>query len=198
MLKFTIDKNQVVLEPTQLAIPAIKKIWDSDKSTTKKRANQLLLFVYYFYDLDSPFYDLDEREKEQVCLKNSIGDKITDDESKMLEELISLYKKLNETSEKRFLAIFDKKIDDLRELLSDTKPEIISNENNQGVTIFTTNTKIITDLMKAFTELSENKQKIVDSLEKRSNNSKIRGDKQLSVLEKKQKNKQKAILVGNG
>lgn len=199
MLSFIIERDQVIIDPEVFGIAEVKAVWDNDKSFNKDRSNKIFLYVYYMKDVDSPFIDLEDSKRKETVLRNVYGvDGVLPDETEwgLIEELEKVYDLLNETSEKRLLLMYDKEIDRLRRLIEQTEPSIDSSINAQGVTVYTTNTKIITDAMKALSQLTKDKLDLKEELDKKASKGRVRGNKSLSILEKKQQKKQQDILRG--
>lgn len=84
-----------------LMIPEFKKIWDRDSSKDKSKATKELAYVYFIGDYKSE-YNIYGIEKRDVVAKEVMEDPgfITDE---IIENAITKYIKLQETSSMRYL-----------------------------------------------------------------------------------------------
>lgn len=186
MIKFDIEGSKVIISPETLTIKAFRDIWDYDKSPDKELASRMLTFVYHFMDLDSPFAGADYKERYELCrAENGLPKDMSEEESKLLEEACRMYDEehLNDSAEKRFLRIWDEKIDQLRELVERTTPEIKSFISKTGEVKYTTNTSILTKIMNEMDALMKTKEALEARLKNKSTDIKIQGQKSLSMLE---------------
>lgn len=71
---FDLERNKIVLNPDILAIPAIKKIWQRDKTKDKIKAIEELSYIVFLADFHSPYRDLKGIEKEKIIIEDIFGD----------------------------------------------------------------------------------------------------------------------------
>lgn len=98
------DNNEVTIDPKILSVPNFEKIWDRDKSKSKKRARREITFVFFYVDFRSPFikYPDSERFSEiiKVLFENDDPNWEPDD---VVLEAIENYKEMVETPTMAYL-----------------------------------------------------------------------------------------------
>lgn len=152
MLKFTIVKGNLVLDPN---IVLIKELHDLFKV---KDGSKLLQMIYYRHstDVENPFRDLDARVLEENILrlvfnKNSWSAlKLTADSRKKFEKAEEAFLLFNSTPELRLLKSVNAKMDQIAKMLDDNDPVIEESVTNSGETKFNTN---LTIMLAAFTKI---------------------------------------------
>jgi len=99
---FEIVNNEVTWSPQALLIKPFKKIWDSDKTKDKLKANKELAYVYYMSDERSDYmYILDKTERhDQIVTDLSLGKW---KKPSYMDEAIEYYVRLSETTSTRLL-----------------------------------------------------------------------------------------------
>ena len=187
-LKFTFEKERIVLDAKFFMIKEFVDIWRHDRSKGKKKAHRMLYFIFLLCDIseDNPlaYIDVHKRETEaKFKAFHDIDKKFTKKESTLLEAAIPMYIDLNMTIEERLLDIFDMKAEQLTKLLETTTPETIENEDN-GVITFVSNSKLITDALNKLSVIRKNRASIVASIRKEAISQKVRGQLTLSPLVK--------------
>jgi len=113
---FDIVKSEVVISPHVLAIPAIKKLWDRDKTKSKDRAYKEISYIVFMYDFHSPYKDVSVSERDKRVKKDVFK---TDDwvPDNYVKEAIEIYRFLQETPLTRLLEVNLNNIDKLTEYL---------------------------------------------------------------------------------
>ena len=99
---FDIVDTEIVLDPRVIAIPALKKVWDSDKSKGKEKAKKMLTYVAFMVDFHSPYRDLPDDKKEETIRKDVFKDEVWIPTS-IVHEAIEKYEQLQETRHSRML-----------------------------------------------------------------------------------------------
>lgn len=96
---FDIIGNTVVVSPEALIVPEYKKIWDRDKSESKKKAlDEISYVVFLCNNTDrNPYKNYSEVDRA-VMLRKDFNIKEVD---KVIEDAIEKYKKLNITRYER-------------------------------------------------------------------------------------------------
>jgi len=85
---FDIVGGDIVLTPEGLAVPAFKKLWDSDKSRDKKIALDEIKYVVFLVDpVKSPYKDIDELSKEGVIRRDIFKDSGWEPNNDVLEAI---------------------------------------------------------------------------------------------------------------
>ena len=190
MIKFDIRKERLIIDPTFLMFDEFTNIWKWDKTQLKANATKLLRFVFHLCDLsdDNPLRDIEYSKKEVECKFRVFGNRdhlFSDDELSLLHPAIDCYTQQNTTSEERMMEVFNKKIDQIKDVLEDAEPEFIKNINaNTGEIKFTSNLDIITKALKEIDNILEAKNKIKAKVMRESSGSKVRGNLKRSALSK--------------
>jgi len=167
---------------------------------------RMLLYVFYCCDLtdNNPLRDVDYRLKEEQALSRAFPGrkkKFLKKEKEFLDAAIDAYNFFNETALERATLAYDKKIDEIRTLLENTKPEVHAvfedhlcescvmqgGEELSEVRVvdkYVSNDKIIANFAKQLTEMAVNKLKALETAKKIENTGRVRGDKGSSLIER--------------
>lgn len=161
-------------------------IWKDDKTKGKLNANKLLYFIFLLCDIneENPVHDVAPEKREEEAKFRAYKDrnkKFIKSEQNLLEKGIKKYIKLNMTMEERLLYAFDRKATQLSNVLEQTIPETVTNEEN-GVVSFVSNSKIITDALSKLSKIRINREKILASIKNEAISQKVRGKIKLSPL----------------
>lgn len=100
---FDIKNDKIVLDPSKLIIPEFKKIWDSDKTKTKEKAEKLLTYIYFLCDYNSPYSIYPLYERKERLIQDFLKKDTTSLESKMVKDAIQKYKEFQETPSMKLL-----------------------------------------------------------------------------------------------
>ena len=171
MKVFELVENQVILNPEVLNVPQFKVIYDRDKSKDKAQAIKDFAFVYHMVDYNSIYADFPIAEKEK-SIKTDFKIDIDYSTDKDIQEAISIYKQFIETPKQRLLQAAKNKIDEMAQFMDSTP----------------LNADTADAILKLFKDISNtiaNFDKLEDAVkkEKESSNSKVRGNKSISMFE---------------
>lgn len=188
-MTFSREKNRVEVDAYGLMIDEIRAIWEADRTRIKEKATALISYVHLAAQIDpeAPFFGAKEDEAKGLAAKNIWRDKIPrtiDNYDVAIKAYIDAY----ETADVRVMKTYSKKIDELEEIISDTKPKIEENINDKtGAVTFSTNIKIISDTMKDMNSLMDEKEKLEQRIKRQEmQNISTLGGKTPSRLEKRQ------------
>jgi len=190
MIKFDIQKEKLIIDPKFLMFNEFTNIWKWDKTQAKTKATKLLRFVFHLCDLssDNPLKDIEYDKKEDEAKFRVYGKrdyKFSEEELMLLQPAVDCYAKHNVTPEERVVEVFDKKIDQIKQVLEKTEPEFIKNTNaNSGEVKFTSNIDIITKALKEIDNILEAKGKVKAKVLRESVGGKVRGNLKRSALSK--------------
>lgn len=176
-------KSRVVVDPKSLMLAPLLDIWNNDQTETKDYANDLLCYIHIVSQLDpaAPFYksSFDEVKflaKSQIF--RNMEHQFREEEEIFIQNALEVYLKDNEESEERMLQVYDKKIDEMRLELDAKKIEITKNiDPITGKVTYSTNAKMITDVMKEIGNIL----KIKDELEAQIENSRAKGQSRIKA-----------------
>lgn len=177
MIKFTIVKGNLVLDPN---IVLIKELHDLYKC---KDGTKLLQMIYYRHstDVENPFRDLDARVLEENILrlvfnKNSWAAlKLTADTRRKFDKAEEAFLLFNSTPESRLLRSVDAKMDQIAKMLDDNDPIIEESITKSGETKFNSN---LTIMLAAFTKIEtilKSKTMLNNAILKAEASGKVRG-----------------------
>jgi hypothetical protein len=147
------------------------------------RAEDALLFIYLAEDCseDNPLSTMRFDEKEEEARRLVYGNKYLDSvytpaELRMIDAAREEVNNLYVTDYHKDVRAYDKKIDQMSDLLNDTKPTIVKNTrtSNENVT-FSSNIDIINNILKDIVGLVTTKTMIIDSYVNGSSGKSIRG-----------------------
>lgn len=182
MIKFNIVKERIVIDPQFLMCEEFVNIWNFDKTKNKKKAHELLRFVFHFCDLSesNPIKDTpaSKRQAEAKYIVYSDRDHaFTDAEWELLQPAIHRYNEYNVTADERMFETINKKIDQMREFLDGIIFEQVRNVNptTEAVT-FTDNVSGVAKIIKDLDGMSEAKMKLVSRIKSDTTGNKVRGD----------------------
>ena len=166
---FDIDRGKLVLNPTVLWVPELKKLWNRDKTKAKTKAMAELSYVVFKHAFKSPYQAYNEAEREK----------------KIREDFLSEYKDWEpdtavKAAEKKYNELQDTVI--LR-LLRSTKialekiEEYFKNANPEDINTIVKNSKELGNLAQSLDKLEKQVQK--EQLEANS----IRGQSEIGLFE---------------
>lgn len=187
-LKLDIVNDKVVITPSMKVIPELDKIITL---SNKKKSNQYLMYIYFSSSLDeeNPYRDLEIPVRETEALFRAFNTTkkvaLTDEEKAIIVPAKEAYIKYTETADERIVFSYNRKLDELKELLDSNKPVIERFDNPQtGEVKFSTNSDIITKIMGSIDSLIEKREKIKASLLNQNTTGRVKGGYASSLIEK--------------
>ncbi len=173
---FDIERNKIVPDANVLAIPAIKKIWDRDKSKDKETAFKEISYIVFLCDFHSPYKDIHESKRGIQIIKELFGEKWEPD----LEILaaIKTYKILQETPSMRLLYTAIRNLDKLSDYFDsiDFEKNDSMGKPKYSALDLTRNLKEVGNIVKSLSNL---KNQVHLELENQS----VRGDSEVGFFE---------------
>jgi|TARA_R110000787_G_scaffold39686_1_gene99143 hypothetical protein len=173
MYLLKISKQGNIIEDDGIyGIPEFKSVME-----TSGLGNKGLMYVSYIADYDSPYRHYNESERMRVVAKDLFGNydwKGT--KNKKIADAIAKYKELEYDPLDAQLSAFNEKIDEYTTLLDSVKINIENAADIQKVMI-------------GVEKILITRQKLLDSIERRGERSKIAGNRELSYLETLQSQK---------
>lgn len=168
--KLDIEWKMIVFEPFNNIVKADKK------DRLRKRAKQLLLYIYLREDIsnENPFgkmqYEDRKTEAERTVFGKIGAMKLSKSETEMVGIAIDTYVKYSSTSEERMLSTIDEAIDKQNEVLISLKIDDVN---------FTKKSKAVSDNITTFLK---QKKTLVDII-KGNVSGKVRADQSSSLIE---------------
>jgi len=191
MLKFVLSRDKVILDKNIILLEEFNNILKyGEKKKNPELANSMLLYIYLCCDLseENPMKDVDFRQKPQQALSRAFKDKsrkFTQAEQELLDAGMDAYNYFNETAAERSELAMDKKIDEARSKLEETKIEVIRNLNpTTGIITFASNEGIITNIAKQINEMMSLKLTMKQTAMKIQSTSRVKGNKGSSLIER--------------
>jgi len=168
--KLIIDVNFIMIDEFM----KVKKYYN--KSKQKVALDKAFLYIFFMYSLDEKnvFRDTDSRvKKEQVIYrvwkKKLEEPPVTKEEMKLIEDAAEAYIFFSTTEEERTIEEIDRKMEQIRYTIKNTKPKIMEQTNpNTGITSFVSNVDIINKAIKELPTLLEVKEKLIASMKRQS------------------------------
>jgi hypothetical protein len=197
MLKFSIEKHKVTVDPISLTLEPLRDIWLSDKSKTKDEAVKLLTYIHICSQVDqnAPFAKVDPTEVSTLARREIYGSYEYQFKGKFneayIEETILKYQMAYDTPEQASVRAFDKKIYEINRLIDNTKIEIEKVAVRGGVD-YVSNFAILNKMMQDMTKINAAKEALKNAIMKQSGQNNVRGQKQVSFLEKRRAEMNKA------
>jgi hypothetical protein len=184
MLEYNIAEGKVRIDGVDLSL---KFISDTLDKYPEQLALKILTYMHLVSKVDSkaPFFTADEKEISTL-VSNQIfeSSEFKKLNKKSLNDLVTEYKKTYETPEIRIVNIFNNKVDQIRELIESTEPEIEKVVTNSGAVSFVSNVQLITKTMNELGDLLDVKDKLEAKIRKQNVAGSMRGGKTPSLLEK--------------
>jgi len=157
-MKLILYRGKVKVDPKSLKTKELINLYNRDK----KESTKALLYVYLAKDeeSDNPFRNLSYKEREKEAEMRIYGeDGIPEDWVEDIQRAMDTYPL---TEEQISIYTYNKKMDELGELLRNTKPKIQKNEHaTTGTVSFTTNIDIINAILKDITNIIQAKASLV-------------------------------------
>lgn len=173
MYLLKISKQGNIIEDDGIyGIPEFKSVME-----TSGLGNKGLMYVSYIADYDSPYRHYNESERMRVVAKDLFGNyDWKGAKNKKIADAIAKYKELEYDPLDAQLSAFNEKIDEYTTLLDSVKINIENAADIQKVMI-------------GVEKILITRQKLLDSIERRGERSKIAGNRELSYLETLQSQK---------
>lgn len=202
MLKFVLDKHRVVVDPISLVLEPLREIWNSDKSKNKDEAIKLLTYIHICAQIDenAPFAKADPTEVSSLARRELYGDYTYNFKGKFnekyLEDAIIKYQLAFDTPEQASVRAFDKKIYEINRLIDSTQIEIEKVAVRGGVD-YVSNFAILNKMMQDMTKINAAREALKNSIMKQNSTGAVRGQRQVSFLEKRRAEMNKGLSRKN-
>lgn len=202
MLKYIFDKQRIIIDPLTIQIRSMKDIWENDTSKSKDTAFKFLTYIHLVSQIDeqAPYHTSAFDEVRPLVKKDIFGDyefEFEESVNDMLEDAIDEYQKAFEPIEKRALRVFTMKIDQIRLTIEGTEPKI-KESNIRGVISFASNFPLLDKMMQGIGPLMDTRDEMEARMRKeKSQDSKVRGDKKLSLIEERLKKAKQVNNIGD-
>lgn len=152
---FDIERNKIVPDANILAIPAIKKIWNRDKTVEKASALKDISYIVFLCDFHSPYKDLHELEREKHIISDLFDSTWKPD--KDIKAAVVLYKQLQETPSMRLLNTARNTLDKLSDYFNqiDFSEEDIMGKPKYSANDLTRNLKEVGNIVRSLANLEK-------------------------------------------
>lgn len=176
---FDIENNKVVLSASSLVIPEFKKLWDRDKDKDKHKATKEISYVVFLCDesVNNPYRAYKDIEREQVLLKDFMGEEWIPDEE--ILKAIEKYKELKQTTNSRLLRSAKRAADKLAEYFDTVDFSLIGKDGKPVYSSrdLSSNLKEVAGIVKSLTVLEDMVRK------EQTESSKVRGGGDIGFYE---------------
>lgn len=161
-----------MVNPSEINCKELLALLDSDKTKGKPKATKALMYIFFRYDLsdDNPLSDIPYNKKREEALLRAYGDKDYDlnkeeggDVWKNAVEAAGIaYRDEVVPDYQKDIAVYDKKMDQTREMLKITAPKIIKNEGGANGSVgFSTNIDIINKSLASILTIIQTKGSLI-------------------------------------
>lgn len=158
------------LNPGIRLLPGFEGLYQSDTSRGKKKSSCVAWVIVLVCDYESKVFNVPEAQRKETVSERVLGTKDWFSENpELASSLMKEYESLQEDSEKRYLRVWNEKLDQITQTLLDWKVD----KKNIGIL-----TKILLDQEK----LMEQKDKITQRIAK-SERFRVLGGKRVSIME---------------
>lgn len=202
MLKFVLDKHRVVVDPISLVLEPLRDIWNADKSKNKDEAIKTLTYIHICSQIDenAPFAKADPTEVSALARRELYGDYTYTFKGKFnekyLDEAVVKYQLAFDTPEQASVRAFDKKIYEINRLIDSTQIEIEKVAVRGGVD-YVSNFAILNKMMQDMTKINAAREALKNSIMKQNSTGAVRGQRQVSFLEKRRAEMNKGLSRKN-
>jgi len=169
MRLFDIDKGRVVMNPTSLWIPELKKLWTRDKTKDKEDAHNEISYIVFMYDYRSPYRDYSEEDREQKIRQDCFPGQPDWVPDKAVKKGIERFKEFQDTTNSRLLKA--------AKVAADKLTEYFRNVDSSAASEIVRNLKELGTVVKSLDSLEKQVQK--EQLEQNS----IRGGQEVGLFE---------------
>jgi hypothetical protein len=190
MLKFSMKNHKVIIDPISLTLEPLLEIWVADKSANKEAATKLLTYVHICSQVDqeAPFAKVDPTEVGSLAKREIFGKYDYEFKGKFDEEFmestVMRYQMAYDTPEQAAVRIYDKKIYEINRVIDETEIEIKPVAVRGGID-YVSNFPIINKMMQDMTKINAAKEALKAAVMKQQSTSSVRGQRQVSFLEKR-------------
>lgn len=168
---FKVYKEKLMIDTKSIDNKELLKLIEMDVSKDKSVALKCLLYIFFRFNLseDNPLKDIAYNEKRSEALFRAFGDKFYDitkelgeDMAKQIAIASKAYADEYINDFQRDILTYDKKMDQLREMLEKTKPKIVKNENEKtGGISYNSNTDIINKTLASIITIIHTKAQVM-------------------------------------
>ena len=177
---FTLSKeNKVQIDARMLWVPEFKKIWSSDQTKTKRKANLQFAYIYFMADYKSE-YNIYGLEKRAAVARDIMGNE-NYEAPEIVLDAIEKYEKLQTTYSMKYLKSVRATIDSLMKFYEDLR--YVSNQQ-QNVKDY--DPTLVTKGMKDVEDVLQKLEKWEKKVASEEDNMQIRGGGELSMFEDKE------------
>lgn len=193
------SNHRVTVDPGSLTLECLRLIWMGDKSKIKEEATKLLTYIHIAsqIDEDAPFAKVDPTEVCPLAKKEIFGnydhefDKPFDEG--YMEEAITNYQLAFELPEEAAVRSFNKKIYEIQKKI-DTSEIKIEETLVRGTKTYVTNFNIINKMMQDLSKITKARDELKNAIVRGGARGDIKGQRKLSLLEKKRRDMDKSKL----
>jgi hypothetical protein len=200
MLKLSMKNHRVVIDPASLTLEPLREIWFADKSTIKKEATDLLTYIHICsqVDQDAPFAKVDPTEVGALTKREIFGKYEYEFKGKFdqefMDDAVLRYQLAYDSPEQSAVRVFDKKIHEMNRLIDETAIVITPVAAKGGVE-YVSNFPILNKMMQDMTKIRAAREAMHAAVLKQKNTNSVRGQRQVSFLEKRRADMRKAGVI---
>lgn len=160
MKLFELDNNYPILQAELLMVPEFKKIWSRDKSKSKDTAKTELAYIYFMFDIKSPYLAYSDEEMEERICKDLFGKEAYKPDPDLMKA-IEKFLEMAETPSTGLLKDARSAVSEVRKFLRTVD---LSERNKMGMPIY--KPKEVTSALGDLDKVVDNLQKIEERINK--------------------------------
>jgi hypothetical protein len=179
---FTLQDFKVIIEPQALLISPFSDIWNNDKSKDKSVAYEIITFIWFYADYESPYKDYKESERSKL-IKEQVIKNLKFKEDDLLKRAIQAYKDFDTSASLQMLESAEgvvHKMKDYFDSVDFTKTQTSKSGIEEAVFDIDKISKAITNMPKLIESLNQAKE---ICKKERTNSNRVRGGASVGLYE---------------
>lgn len=162
-------------------------LYNHNSRKEEQEINKAFRYISYMCDIDSsnPFADEKKNRKHAEVMFRLFNDreaKFTWRLEAKLTDALNLYVKLNSEPEEFLLQVLEEKKTEIKQLLEESEPEVVSYIDRDGATKYDTNITLLTQALQAIVDVDTRRKTIIASIKNEAMSNKVRGQVFISPL----------------
>lgn len=193
MLKFSLEKHTVVVDPISITLQPLLAIYLADLDPLKAEGTRILTYIHLCSQIDpnAPYSRVDPSDVNKLVKKEIWRDfdykiDMNGIDDAAVEDAIMHYQMAYESSEESAMRAYDKKIHEIRTIIDTTKIEIKTSVN-RGTVSYVSNFTIINKMMQDIIKIVKARDELKAHILRQTSRDSIKGQKKLSFADKRRR-----------
>jgi len=192
MIRLDFKDDRLIIDVQFIQVPEFLEVKDY-YGKEKAKLDKFFLYIYFMYSLDenNTFRDISSNVKTvqviyRIWKKKLEVPPFNKEELKLLDKASDAFITRSSSEEERMVAEIDRKIEQIRKTVEDTRPKIIEVFNDRtGETKFVTNMEILNKAINSIPSILETKEKLIASMKRQSFNLRNKGGRSRTSFREK-------------